>query len=121
MRIINHTTASYEMLGLTVEPGENVFDDALWQKHYEKLPDAIKKAWFGGKHPLISIASQAGCQLAIQLGDEAERERLSAKETIEQVMAATEPEVLEQIAQGEDRKTVIAAIQKRAKQLAEAA
>jgi hypothetical protein len=121
MRIINHTTANYSLFELNIEPGENIFDDGLWLEHYEKLSDPLKKAWFGGKHPLLSIAGDGGEQLAIKLGNDADGEIMSAKEKIAQVMAATEPEHLEALAQGEDRKTVMAAIQKRAKQLAEAA
>lgn len=120
MRVIKHGPGKIRLYGLVINPGENLFEDELWAKHYGKLPDQLKKVWFGGSTPMMTIANDAGEQLKMQLTGDAEIEQTSAKEKIDIIMAATEPDHLEAMAQGETRKTVLSAIQKRAKQLAEA-
>lgn len=119
MRVVNHQSCNFDLYTLRLEPGENIVDDELWRKLFAQLPDKLKQAYFGSKTPRISIAGDAGEQLAMGLTQSEETEQLSAREKIQQINDATEPDRLEALAQGETRKTVMAAISRRARQLAD--
>jgi hypothetical protein len=125
MKVFCHYRGGYEFGAIRLYHGENVVDDKLWNEAIAKLDPRLRDAWMGGKTPTIVVDKDPGHQVALPLAPAPaparEAEPMLAKDVIAIVETATEPEQLEQLAEGETRKTVLAAIQRRAKQLAEAA
>lgn len=137
MKVICHYLGGYHIKSVRLSHGENIVRDELWQEAFDSLSDVMKAALFGGNTPIISVDGGPGEQPSLPLAPTPaptrapaptqapaparEEEPKLAKDVIAAIEAATEPDELEQLADGETRKTVLAAIKKRAKQLSEAA
>lgn len=123
MKVFCHYPGGYQFGALRLHRGENVVDDEIFTDEMAKLDPRIRDALMGGKTPTLVTVKEVGSQEALPLAPtpEAEPAPMLARDVIAKVEAATEPDELEQYANGETRKTVLAAIQKRARQLAEAA
>jgi hypothetical protein len=121
MKVFCHRPGGIDFGLVRLRHGENDVDDQAWHQSVAKLSSKLKEGWLGGKTPSITIAAGAGAQASLPLEPAREPEPMLARDVITLVEAATEPDQLERLAQDETRKTVLAAIQKRAKQLAEVA
>jgi hypothetical protein len=119
MKVFCHRPGGIDFGLVRLRHGENDVDDQAWHQSVAKLSSKLKEGWLGGKTPSISVAGDGGAQASLPLASAPEP--MLARDVITLVEAATEPDELERLAQDETRKTVLAAIQKRAKQLAEVA
>lgn len=117
MRIICNKPGGIGLRGLRLHKGENIVDDALWaavkQRHRNGIIEAMANPP-NGEPPLLEIFDDAGQQ------PEPEQPRMNSRESLVAIARCDSLGELEQFKQGEDRKTVLEAIERRERVLAEA-
>jgi hypothetical protein len=117
-----HRPGGYALPGVILKHGRNEVEAEAWRSAIAAINPKIVDALLHSDTPDLVVHKPESTQQALPLEAEPdEPQEMLAKEKIALVEAATEPDELERLADGETRKTVLAAIHKRAKVLAEAA
>lgn len=117
--IINKRRHNLSAAGVMLRPGENVMQEEKWRK---LAGDKQAKLWFKLRWIGVKPAAAKSTGLAEELGGSDEGDKpMSAAEAIKVAAASDDVAALEGMLEGEDRKTVKAAIEKRLATLAEGA
>jgi hypothetical protein len=117
-----HRPGGFALGGVVLKYGRNEVPADAWSAALGSLHQKLADALLYSSTPDIVVHRPEPTQPALPLdAGTAEAVELLARDKIAIIEAATEPDELERLADGETRKTVLAAIQKRAKALAEAA
>ena len=102
--------------------GENIVDDALWAAVQARYPSTLIQAMTtsqNGSPPWLELLDDAGEPQA-EAPAEPGPPRMNSRDSIVAIARCESVEGLERFRQGEDRKTVLAAIERRARSLGDA-
>lgn len=119
MRILCNRSGGFDLLGLSLQHGENIVDDELWLLTVTRLNPDMLAAWTSGPSPQIEVEGPAGAAPAVgpEVSAEADPGALPAQALARDKIRIIETtdllDELEDLLQGETRKTVIKAAQKR--------